>query len=421
MHSGAKRRLDISNSAPRLGLTKLAAAATRGVLTMAVISGLLLISPRKTQAQTENVLYNFTGGADGAYPQSRLTPDDTGNFYGTTQRGGLGYGTVFELSPNGTGGWNETVLYSFTGGADGSVPDISYVVFDKHHNLYGTTSYGGSNACTYGCGVVFELSRSGSSWTETVLYSFVGGLSGYYPAGGLIMDTAGNIYGALSNGGADGAVFELSPSGGGWTEKVIYSPTDLIYAGGLTMDASGNIFGATESTVFELSPNGTGGWNPTVIHTFTGAPKDGSYEVGTPVLDRAGSLYGTTYLGGTDDYGTVYELSPRKTGKWAERILHSFKGGTSDGSNPWAGIVFDTVGNIYGNTGAGGAYGDGTVFELVATVGVGPYEEKVLLSFDGTNGSQAIGSLILGSAGSLYGTTNVGGEYGYGVAFKLIP
>ena len=370
------------------------------------------------QAQTETVLYNFKGGSDGFTPQSRLTSDGAGNFYGTTDFGGLGAGTVFELSPNGNGGWKETILYSFTGGADGSVPYFSYVLFDSEGNLYGTTYWGGS----YGYGAVFELSPNGTSWRETVLYSFTGGADDANPMNGLIMDTAGNLYGRTSvSGGGNGTIFELSKSGGEWTKQVIYDGVPG-YAG-LTMDASGNIFGVASNggaidLAFELSPNGQGGWNPTVIHTFSGGSTDGLVAEGTPVLDHAGNLYGTTLGGGSKNNGTVYELI-RGTNGWTERILHSFQGGSNDGSDPFAGIVFDAAGNIYGTTEFGGNPLAGTVYELVAPVGTSGYKERVLWKFDTTDGYEPVDSLFLDSAGNLYGTTPEGGSNGDGVVFKV--
>ncbi len=372
-----------------------------------------------------------------AYPQSSLTFDGAGNLYGTTYGGGLfGYGTVFELSPNGNGGWNETAIYSFTGGTDGANPTYCYMMFDGVGNLYGTAYGGGAN----GYGVVFELSPVGTSWTETVLYSFANTPDGANPVNGLIMDPAGNLYGKTFYGGAgDGIVFELSPSGAMWTEQAIYAAETEANDAGLTMDADGNIFGTTYSTVFELSPNGNGAWNPTVIHTFTGAPKDGWGAEGTPVLDQAGNIYGTTTSGGGENYGTVYELSPGKRGEWTEKILHTFTaklvpGGGANGGSPWAGIVFDGAGNIYGTTFDGG-YLDvwpgstGTVFKL-APSDKGGYLEKVLWSFWPPNGEIPYSSLILDSAGKLYGTTSYGGpawgpyvgdNVGYGVAFEGNP
>ena len=405
-------------------------------LTVALV--LLFIATPPAHAQTETVLYNFCpdpGCADGHQPYSRLTSDGKGNFYGTTS------GAVFELSPNGSGGWNETVLYTFCSEpscADGGDPGYSNVTFDNVGNLYGTTASGGAN----GYGVVFELSPAGAGWTETVLYSFTGGMDSAYPTSGVIFDRAGNLYGTTLGGGGgnDGTVFELSPSGGGWTEQVIYntpSGSNSVGTAGLTMDAAGNIFGVSgylTGIVFELSPNGSGGWNPNVIHTFTGPPKDGLLPESTLVLDKAGNLYGTTVLGGAHGVpaqsgGTVYELSPGKNGKWTEKILYSFKGLVGgvdqDGREPCAGILFDASGNIYGTTAAGGMYADyGTVFELLA----GSHKEKVLWNFNGADGSQPFASLILDGAGNLYGTTYQGGQsgdcpygQGCGVVFEVNP
>jgi uncharacterized repeat protein (TIGR03803 family) len=229
------------------------------------------------------------------------------------------------------------------------------------------------------------------------------------------MDQAGNLY----VGDGSGNVLELSLSGGVWTERVIYSGASS-YAG-LTMDASGNIFGVTLKSVFELSSNRHGDWISHRVHTFAGAPKDGSSAEGAPVLDQAGNLYGMTANGGTENFGTVYQLSLGENGKWTETILHSFEGGQADGSQPWGTIAFDAAGNIYGTTEIGGKYGDGTVFELVAPVCVGSYQEKVLWSFDRTDGSQPYVGLILDSVGSLYGTTSSGGSNGYGVVFEVTP
>jgi uncharacterized repeat protein (TIGR03803 family) len=261
---------------------------------------------------------------------------------------------------------------------------------------------------------MFELSPAGTSWTETVLYSFAGGADGANP-GSLIMDPAGTFYGTNSAG-----VFELSPSGGDWTNRVIYG---IGPKSGLTMNAAGNIFGTGWLPgwgVFELSPNGNGGWTPTVLHIFIYGTKDGSEPFGTPVLDQAGNVYGTTLFGGAKNSGTVYRLHPitkgKKKGEWTESILHSFMGG-EDGSYPAAGVVLDAAGNIYGDT----VGGDGTVFELLAPVGSGGYKEKVLWSFNSADGFEPGDSLILDSAGNLYGTTLQGGVSTRGDVFEVIP
>jgi uncharacterized repeat protein (TIGR03803 family) len=391
----------------------------------------LFVATRPAHAQTETVLYSFCSQSnctDGAYPQSRLTSDGAGNFYGTTWEGGMacagaeyGCGTVFELSPNGSGGWDETVLYSFTGGEDGANPLYSYVLFDSLGNLYGTTNRGGTN----GAGVVFELSPMGKSWKEIVLYNFCsqkGCTDGSAPENGLIMDTAGNLYGVTAQGGSDsaGTVFELSPSGGDWTEQVIYPYGSL--TAGLTMDNAGNIFGVlvseTESSLLliELSPNGEGGLNPNVIYDL-GSRRH--FQASTPVLDNEGNIYGTSsWASHTGGPGNVYKLSlvtkGKKKGEWAKKTLYSFKSGY-----PWPGIVFDAAGNIYGAT-FGGNSNDGTVFELVAN-GKSSYQENTLWYFNGMDGDEPYASPILDSATNLYGTTSVGGAYGYGTVFEVTP
>ncbi len=424
-----KGRLNFCDAGTRFGSTKLP-VAVRCALTLTVLCALLIVVAHPAQAQTGTVLYNFTGGHDGGTPSSNLLSDGAGNFYGTTEGGGLGGrqggGTVFEISPNGSGGWNETVLYAFCSlpnCTDGSNPTYAPLMFDSAGNLYGTARGGGA----HGYGVVFELSPTGGSWTETVLYSFANNPDGANPIQGLIADQEGNLYGLAVAGGSSGwgVVFELSPSGGGWSEQVIYTfeaQIDVNYAG-LTMDTAGNIFGAAyhPGKVFELSPNGNGGWTWTVIYTFAGGPKDGDLPQGTPVFDRAGNLYGTTQFGGPKNIGTVYRLRPGPNGKWKEKILHYFKGGAEDGSEPSAGIVFDAAGNMYGTTVGGGASGAGTVFELAAPVDHGSYEKKLLWSLDRTDGNAPFGSLILDSAGNLYGTATAGGSRNAGVVFEVTP
>jgi len=381
-----KGQWNVSNIEPKFSSTKPAAAIIRDVLGVIVLSSLLLIAALPVQAQTETVLYNFTGGSDGGHPQSRLTFDSAGNLYGTTLLGGvatidnnLGSGVVFELSPNGTGGWNETVLHAFDGGLnvgpDGANPS-GPVIFDRVGNLCGTTLYGGADFgyCSYG--TIFQLSPAPGSWTETTLFSqSCTQYDGDFPSNGVVMDAAGNLYGTNSAG-----VFELSPSPGGWTQEIIYGTSPN---GGLTMDAAGNIYGVTDSTVFELSSNGAGGWNPSVLYTFPGTPKDGASASGTPAFDPVGNLYGTTYAGGTYSHGTVYKLTRTESGEWTEQILYSF---TADkgGSNPAAGVVLDPAGNLYGTTVLGGTKnkGQGTVFEL-ANLSNSQYEYTVLVTFNG--------------------------------------
>jgi uncharacterized repeat protein (TIGR03803 family) len=404
---------NISNLKPRFGSTKLAAAAIHCALTLAVLSALLPIASRPAQAQTETVLHNFTGGSDGAYPNANLTSDGKGNYYGTTPSGGgYGVGTVFELSPNGSGGWNETVLWSFNG-TNGSNPSAN-VIFDSAGNLYGTTPAGGKG----NGGVAFELTPIGKRWKITVLYNFVSE-DNAVPNTGLVMDSAGNLYGTTEGSNIQhlGSVFQLIPNGNKSTEKVIYYyPRVGPNYAGLTIDAAGNLFGVqNQEKVFELSPNG-GTWTATVIHGFTATSK----IYGTPVLDPAGNLYGTTMGGGANGFGSVYKLTLGTNGKWTEKVLYSFESG-SDGNAPQAGVILDAAGNVYGTTSLGGPDNLGTVFELAVPVGKGSYTEKVLWSFNGTDGSSPYASLILDSAGNLYGTTSAGGSDEAGVAFEVTP
>jgi uncharacterized repeat protein (TIGR03803 family) len=375
---------------------------------------LTTLAARPAQAQTETVLYNFCSGGnpcpDGSNPWS-LIPDGKGNFYGTTILGGvpLGYGTVFELSPNGSGGWNETVLHSFTGGADGIFPYCTLLI-DSAGNIYGSTQDGGSDDA----GVVFELSSSQGGWTETILLNFTGSGGGIFT-----IDTAGNLYGVAAAGDGEN-LFELSPSGGGWTEQVIYSVNNYFgISSGLILDTAGNIFLITTdeevSSLVELSPNGVGSWTPTVVYNF-----GTSVAAGALVFDGAGNLYFTTPLGGTRNRGTVYKLIPGDAG-WTAEILHSFQGG-KDGNRP-VGIVLDAAGNIYGTTAHGGLRNFGTVFELAPpTLKHGKYKKRVLWVFDGSDGESPTSGPILDSAGNLYGTTGGGGGgQSQGVVFEVTP
>jgi uncharacterized repeat protein (TIGR03803 family) len=422
----------------------------RGVLTLVVFSTLMLFMLPRAHAQPEAVLYNFCSQpncVDGQNPVSGLMPDGTGNFYGTTQLGGANmYGTVFELSPNGGGGYKESVLYSFCSAlncTDGSYPESS-VTFDSHGNLYGTTYYGGlfESGPYSGYGLVFELSpeprggcptgsNGGNGWCETVLYSFLSTPDGAFPFSGLALDSYGNLYGTTYGGGSGvGTVYELSPNGsGGWSEQVIYDKGG--YAG-LTVDGSGNLYGADDvenGHVFELSPNKNGGWNSIILHTFKGGTNDGSDPEGTPILDSAGNVYGTTVSGGSKKgYGTVWKLTPGPDGEYTEEILSSFN--WPSGSNPKAGVVLDSSGNIYSTTGFGvfksPCYdGCGIVFELAA--GGSGYEWTPVWHFNGMDGANPVDTLIL-SGGNLYGTTygggtssNCPGTGGCGAAIEVNP
>jgi len=404
------------------GVTKTAAIA-RGVLMLSVLFALVLIAAHPAQGCYYNapyyVLYNFCSQpncTDGAYPMYNLTADSAGNFYGTTYGGGAwGYGTIFELSPNGNGGWNETVLYSFTGGADGSRP-WGPVIFDSAGNLYGPVAYGGA----YGDGVVFELSPGPTGWTYTVLYTFTGGSDGKYPWNALVLDPTGNLYGVA----ASGPIFKLSPAPGGWTEETVYTGS---YPVGVTMDGDGNIFGNTASTVFELVPNGNGGWTPTVLYTFCVRKNDGCTLSGPPVFN-GGSIYGVTAYGGMWALGTAYALSPPAGGKkkeeWTE-VHYSFTGQTRrgvGGAIPVGGVTSNTLGGV--TTAFGGKHNSGTV----TLMSLYPHRRRFAENFHSfflPTGIEPLASLISDSAQNLYGTTELGGSgvdcgnQGCGVVFEL--
>ena len=427
--------LSFAGSGSRFGSTKLATAMVRGVLMLAVLAALVLMAALPAQGQTETVLYNFCSQAnclDGFVPEGTLTFDSAGNLYGTTVYGGVygltGPGTVFELSPNGNGGWNESVLYNFAGGTDGANP-WSNVIFDSAGNLYGTTYFGGGgyDYCEYGCGTVFELSPTGSGWTETILHAFSGS-DGYYPQGNLMMDSAGNIYGTTEE-----SVFELSPSGGGWTFETIYQNDETFLGGGMMMDGAGNLYGASNKYVFELSPNGEGGWQePRNLYGFTSTEeKNGSFPTGSLVMFE-GNIYGV--IGREEKGGKVYSLSQITSGKhkgqWRFTALHSFTGGTKNGSDAWGGLLlwpgpYNSY-YLFGATAGGGEYckgGCGTVYGL-GWEGLNQWIFQLLVSFNDSDGAGPCSSLIPDSAGNLYGTTEGGGigawdNYSGGTVFEV--
>jgi hypothetical protein len=314
-----------------------------------------------------------------------------------------GCGVVYELSPLAAGGWKYTKLYTFTGGADGANPEAE-LVLDSSGNLYGTTLLGGSFTgfcASSGCGVVFKLSKgSGGTWTESVLYSFTGGSDGALPEDALIFDSAGNLYGTANQGGNTttcslgtggcGVVFKLAPnSSGPWTESVLYSfsGADGVYPeGGVMFGASGNLYGGTYyggyltecnnvgcGVIYELTPTGSGPWTETVLNIFQDNPRNpnnggtgGSNSTAGLAFDSAGNIYGTAFTGGSPNYndGVVFKLSP-SSGGWTESVMQTFN--NTNGSNPFQGVILDSAGNIYGNTPFGGnnSCGCGVVFEIV--------------------------------------------------------
>lgn len=389
--------------------------------------------------QTQSVIYNFGHGNDGQYPEG-VVLDGAGNLYGVTQNGGagVGFGIVFELSSASSGLWTETVLYTFTGGSDGGFPSGGLAI-DSNGDLYGLTVYGGKG----GHGTAFRLApNSGGNWTIRVLHNFSGtGSDGGSPQGVLTFDAQGNLYGTAAFGGAYGFgnVFELIPTTSGpWREKTLHdfgSAHDghTPYAG-VVFDTANNLYGTTsaggandDGTIFRITPLAGGRWKESVLHSLAGT--DGRAPFGRLVLDASSNLYGTTSQGGHGMNGTVFELTLGSHGRWMETVLHSFAGG-SDAGIPYAGMIFDTAGNLYGTstegggTACAGGNGCGTVFKLTAGSG-GDWTETLVYRFPGTDsadyGSGPFAGLVIDLAGNLYGTTMGAGAFSLGTAFQIAP
>jgi uncharacterized repeat protein (TIGR03803 family) len=407
------------------------------------------------QTATETILYSFADSSSAPFsPYAGLVFDPAGNLYGTAYSGDAeNAGGVFMLSPVAGGGWEQTTIYSFTGGADGGKPYYAGVILDSAGNLYGTTYSGGSmRKCTGGCGTVFELSPlSGGGWQETVLYAFNGGADGENPRAGLVFDAEGNLYGTTLQGGnltactlGCGTAFKLTPSETGQWKKTILRTFNGTTDGanphaGLVFDSAGNLYGTNYwggttpacpagdcGTVFELTPTVKGPWQERVLHAFTNAV-DGGNPGSNVTFDAAGNIYGTTSEGGhTSDCGglgcgTIYKLEPTKTGPWTGSVIRAFSG--PDGANLVAGVIFDAAGNMYGASPSGtGSHVDGLVFKFTPHT-TGPWSQTVLHGFSGVkgDGKNPQGGVIFDSAGNLYSTTANGGTGGGGTVFEITP
>jgi len=383
--------------------------------------------------QTERVVYRFHGGNDGQGPLGGLISDNAGNLYGTTSESDASSGTVFQLSPSvGQGGhWTKTILYTFTGGNDGGDP-YGELVFDQAGNLYGTTLFGG----TADKGTIFQLKPLGSTWTETVIYSFNDQPPQY---GGLVFDKAGNLYGATCADAENraGTVFQLTLSQGGWTTKVIHAfggRQGGCPSSGPIIGRAGNLYGLIAYTgkgsyggAYELRAPATkgGNWTYRLLHIFQGSG-DGAYPAGRLMLDRNGNLNGVTQLGGSSNMGTVFQLTRQGT-SWAEAVLYSFcaQSSCSDGAQPQAGLISDGKGNLYGTTPEDGSGGGGTVFQLTPPAVQGdPWTETVLHHFTGQGGDGAfpVAPLLREKFGTLWSTTSAGGGAADGgTVFKILP
>src|SRR5579863_4728047 len=353
----------------------------------------------------ERVIYNFQGGNDGI-GSNDLISDRAGNLYGTTFNGGgsAGAGTVYQLSPPAQqgGAWTETILYSFTyTGLDSGIGPLAGLVLDSAGSLYGTTWLGGPQ----GAGVVFELSPpvvEGGAWTYSLLHAF-GGSDLSSPEARLALHEAGNLYGTTASGGSGAC------------------------AGGC-------------GGVFKLAPPAQPGaaWTETILFSFSGTFDQGGGTTGGVIVGPHGALYGTTYSGSGGPSGTVFRLTPpaSKGGRWTHTVLYAFAGFT-DGADPEGEVTFDEDGNLYGTTNYGGSgapncFGEpcGTVFRLQPKTNA-PWKHSVLYSFKGgTDGGYGYAghALTLDAEGNLYGSTPIGGDpscggsgIGCGAVFKLAP
>lgn len=388
---------------------------------------LITIASQPAHAQTYNVIYNFPGDTGGATPYAGPTLDAFGNLYGTTYLGGAtGNGSVYRLTFNGSS-WVYTTLYSFLGVPDGSGPAFGSVAIGSDGRLYGTTESGGVFGTLWTAQPAATCSSTSCLWRDTVLHRFGSGQDGSQPIGGLVLDAAGNVYGTLNLGGANanGAVFEATRTGLIWNERLLYSftgGTDAVNpVAGVALDPAGNLYGTTSfggangvGAVYQLVKSQEG-FRESVIYNFQGA-SDGQNPVGGVILDQAGNLYGTTFDGGDNGGGTVYELMPSRQG-WTFTTLYSFSGGFG---GPYNDLTWDANGNLYGITNGDGAFGLGSVFKL--TPGNGGWTLTDLHDFAGGNdGASPYGRVAVDSHGNVFGTAAVGGSDNQGVAFEITP
>ena len=397
------------------------------VVAIALMAGtvLLAVAVPGAQAQTYSVLHTFTDGSDGAGPQSGLTADGAGNFYGVAVQGGpYNLGVAFRFSHSGAG-WTLSPIYGFRGGSDGAGP-YGAMVFGPDGALYGTTFSGGASC---NCGTVFKLTPPASvchsvscPWTETVLYRF-SGPDGLEPRRALVFDRAGNMYGTTLQGGAYGwgVVYELSPSGNEWTESVLWN-----FTGGfdgenplcsLLLDSAGNLYGTAPTggynnlgTVFELSPSGSG-WSMSQIYSFDGQG-NGSTPYGGLAFDAQGNLYGSTAHGGQFDAGVAFEMSPTGGG-WAYTLMNDFVT-----SGPQDSPALDAAGNVYFVCTTCGYSG----YDAKFTDNNGVWTWSLLHGFTGGGGATLpVGTLAFDASGNIYGMTYDGGSTNDGVIYEITP
>ena len=411
---------------------------------------LMLDYPAGATTPSESVLYSFKGDKNGSFPYAPLISDAKGTFYGTTtgfhSKTKNACGNAFQLDPPKSSGkpWGYQILHSFTRGKSDGCNPWAGVVKDPSGTLYGTTQNGG--AYYPNGGTVFALTppAAGSKdWTESIVHSFLGG----GPTGSLIIGHDGVLYGTTNTGGSDsdaGSVFALTPPAKGqtsWAATTLYAfqggadgngPTaglvegsngalyGTTYYGGTGTDCSG---GKGCGTAFELTPPAADqtAWTETILYTFTGAADGGNPYAGL-ILDKSGALYGVTVYGGLG-VGVAFKLTPPAAGQtvWTESVLHTFEG-NQDGAGPYGNLILDTSGALYGTT-LGGGNGFGTAFKLTPpSGGQADWTESQLFSFSGgVDGRFPYGGLVFDKANNLFGTTSEGGANDFGTVFEITP
>ena len=421
----------------------------RRALMWSLLVGGTMVPTLGHAAPGDTLIYSFAlFGSGGSGPNSGLLADTSGAFFGTAESGGNhgNYGAVYKLTPPppGKAKWTEAAIYRFRGGTDCQNP-TGGVVADAAGALYGTSSGGGPN----NSGAVFQLTPPApgkKAWTEKTLYTFrPGGQDGYGPFGGVIIGPSGALYGTSSVGGGTGCggrgcgtVFQVTPPAPGgtrWREAVIYrfkgkdGATPYV---GLIVDGNGRLYGTTSAgganscacgTVFELTPPAPGKtqWSESVLHSFGGA--DGKTPWAGLLEDATGTLYGTTEGGGANSAGAVFKLAPPPPGQtaWTETVIYSFMDG-NDGATPAAGLIADAAGSLYGTTMGGNPSETGTAFKLTPPVGgQTTWTETVLTNFAQNGEINPIGPLVATADGTLYGTTEKGGTSNGGTVFAVTP
>ncbi|HTS07739.1 MAG TPA: choice-of-anchor tandem repeat GloVer-containing protein [Candidatus Eisenbacteria bacterium] len=415
------------------------------VLTL-ILAACAFVPVARSSSPPENefLLHSFDY-TDGTNPHGAVFIYPAGYFLGTTsQDGPTGAGTVYQLSPNGIGGWGYEVAYNFCsvpGCSDGISPQ-SGLIIDSAGNLYGTTSMGGDSSnlnCGHGCGVVYELTTNGGVWTETVLYAFSGGSDGATPISSLAMDSAGNIYGTTSAGGVSsiycaqgcGVLFTLRRgSDGTWTQKVLHAfcsvsgCIDGAIPNGVAVDAAGNLYCTTAEagrygggTLLQVTARAKGGWTGKLLHSF-GKGSDGVSPNPGLAFDALGDVYGTTNRGGSQNSGIAFEMTLDSNHQWIEKNLHTFCSALNctEGGVPLAGLTIDSRGRLFGSTSIGGTGQLGTLYMLEQYARDHWNDSPIYSSVSGNFDNP----VTLDASGNLFTTTTIGGTFNVGSAIEVI-